>query len=80
MTKDFFKVPKQAKSVILWVHPEGRVLGELFVREQSLHHKGVEDPVELMNQSEPFVVIHRDDVNEFRFYNKSSIVRVEYDI
>ncbi|NOY66071.1 MAG: hypothetical protein GXP13_01505 [Gammaproteobacteria bacterium] len=80
MTKDFFKVPKQAKPVTLWVHPEGRVLGEIFVREQSLHHIGLEEPVELMNQTESFVVIHRDELSEFRFYNKSSIVRVEYEM
>ena len=78
MTKDFFKVPKQPMAVTLWVHPEGRVLGDLFVREQSLHHAGRETPVELMNQPEPFLAIHRDDLDEFRFYNKSSIVRVEY--
>jgi len=78
MTKDFFKVPKQEKAVELWVHPEGKVLGSLFVREQSLHHVGQESPAELMSQTEPFVVIHRDDLNEFRFYNKSSIVRIEY--
>jgi len=79
MTAEFFKVPKQAKPVTLWVHPEGKVLAEIYVREQSLHHIGIEEPGELMNQSEPFIVIHRDDLNEFRFYNKASIVRIEYD-
>lgn len=79
MTKDFFKVPKQPLAVTLWVHPEGRVLGDLFVREQGLHHAGLETIDELMNQSQPFVVVYRDDLDEFRFYNKSSIVRVEYD-
>ncbi|HEC28765.1 MAG TPA: hypothetical protein ENI65_04160 [Gammaproteobacteria bacterium] len=77
MAKDFFKIPKKERPVTLWVHPEGRVLGSIFIREQSLHHIGEETPVELLNQIKPFLVIHRDDLNEYRFYNKSSIVRLE---
>jgi len=78
MSAEFFKVPKSERSVSLWVHPEGRVLGSIFVRQQSLHHSGEETPAELFNQSETFVVIHREDLDEYRFYSKSSIVRVEY--
>ncbi len=78
MSEDFFKVPKQERAVKLWIHPEGRVLGSIFVREQSLHHMGEETPVELLNQAEAFLVVHREDLNEYRFYNKSSIVRLEY--
>lgn len=78
MSEDFFKIPKLEHPVTLWIHPEGRVPGTLFLREQSLHHIGVESPVELLNQAEPFVVINRSDLNEHRFYSKSSIVRAEY--
>ena len=78
MSEDFFKVPKQERAVRLWIHPEGRVLGSIFVREQSLHHIGEETPVELLNQTEAFLVVHREDLDEYRFYNKSSIVRLEY--
>ena len=77
MSKDFFKVPKSERPVAMWVHPEGKVLGSIYVREQSLHHIGEESAFELFNQEEPFVVLHRNDVDEFRFYNKSSVVRVE---
>lgn len=78
MSENFFKVPKQLCPVTLWVHPEGRVLGSLFVREQSLHHIGQESPSELLNQEDPFVVVNRDSPDELRFYRKSAIVRVEY--
>ncbi len=79
MSAEFFKVPKHEKPVSLWVHPEGRVLGSVFVRQQSLHHSGEETPAELFNQGENFVVIHREDLGEYRFYSKSSIVRVAYE-
>lgn len=78
MSDDFFKVPKHLRPVTLWVHPEGRVLGSLFVRIQSQHHIGEETPVELLNQEGPFIVVSRDDPDELRFYNKTSIVRVEH--
>jgi hypothetical protein len=79
MSEEFFKVPKQEKSVSLWVHPEGRVLGAIYIREQSLHHAGEETPAEVLSQVEPFVVVRRDDLGEYRFYNKSSIVRLQYE-
>ncbi len=68
MSEDFFKVPKLERAVRLWIHPEGRVLGSIFVREQSLHHIGEETPVELLNQTEAFLVVHREDLDEYRFY------------
>ena len=79
MSNEFFKVPKKEREVVLWVHPAGRVLGSVFVREQSQHHIGEELPVELLNQPEPFVVVYRADLQEYRFYNKSSIVRIEFE-
>lgn len=79
MSTDFFKVPKRELAVSLWVHPEGRVLGSIYIREQSLYHSGEETPAELFNQQEAFVVVHRQDLDEYRFYNKTSIVRLEYE-
>ncbi len=72
------KIPKIRKQVNLWVHPEGRVVGSLFLREQSVHHAGPERPDEVLNQDSPFVVLYREDPAELRFYNRRAIVRVEY--
>ncbi len=73
------KIPKIRKQVNLWVHPEGRVVGSLFLREQSVHHAGPERPEEVLNQDAPFIVLYRENPSELRFYNRSAIVRVEYD-
>ena len=78
MTNDILRVPKKLTPVALWVHPEGRVLGSLFLREQSPNHAGAEQPLEILNQPEPFLVFRRENPLELRFYNKRSIIRVEY--
>jgi hypothetical protein len=72
------KIPKSTREVSLWVHPEGQVLGSLFLREQSIHHAGSEQPIEVLNQVSPFVVLQRKDPDELRFYNRNAIVRVEH--
>jgi hypothetical protein len=79
VNKKTLMVPKKLRHITLWVHPEGRVLGGIYVREQSAHHAGEEQPLEILNQPEPFVVVKREDPAELRFYNKRSIIRVEYD-
>jgi hypothetical protein len=79
MIRDLLKIPKKLKQVTLWVHPEGRVVGSLFLRPQSANTPGEEEPLEVLNTSEPFLVLKRDQPDELRFYNKSSVVRVEYD-
>ncbi|VAW92633.1 hypothetical protein MNBD_GAMMA20-2192 [hydrothermal vent metagenome] len=79
MTNKILKVPKKLKSVTLWVHPEGRVRGSLYLREQSPDHAGPEQPLEVLNQCTPFVVIKREKPDELRFYNMRSIIRVEYE-
>jgi hypothetical protein len=79
VNKKTLKVPKKLRHITLWVHPEGRVLGGVYVREQSAHHAGEEQPLEILNQPEPFLVVKREDPSELRFYNKRSIIRVEYD-
>ena len=40
MSSDDLKVPKLKQKVTLWVHPEGQVVGSLFVREHSPDHAG----------------------------------------
>ena len=79
MLRDRLKIPKKLKLVTLWVHPEGRVVGYLFLRPQSAHRPGEEEPLEVLNTADPFLVLKRDHPDELRFYNKSSVVRVEYD-
>ena len=78
MAETRLKIPKFLKEVTLWVHPEGRVVGSLFLREQSINHAGIEEPIEALNQEQPFIVLQRQSPAELRFYNLSSIVRVEY--
>jgi hypothetical protein len=72
------KIPKTLKQVTLWIHPEGRVIGSLFLSLQSKYSSGAEAPLETLNHPDPFLVLKREDADELRFYNKSSIVRVEY--
>ena len=79
MLSELLKVPKLLKQVNLWVHPEGSVVGSLYLRQQSIHHAGPEQPLEALNHPEPFVVVQRETPNETRFYNRKSIIRVEYE-
>ncbi len=78
MTNKRLKVPKKLKPVTLWVHPEGRVRASLYLREQSPDHAGPEQPLEVLNQGTPFIVVEREEPDELRFYNMRSIIRVEY--
>jgi len=73
------KIEKKLREVTLWVHPEGLVVGSVFVRLQSPDSSIEEDPAEVLNAPEDFLVLRRDPEREIRFYNKNSIVRVEYD-
>ena len=75
---DSLIIPKLLQKVSLWVHPEGKVLGSLFIREQSYYHAGHESPSEILNSAQDFVVLKREDSEELRFYNKTSIIRIEY--
>jgi hypothetical protein len=76
---ELLKVPKTLKQVTLWVHPEGRVYGSVFLRHQSVHHAGAEQPLEALNRPEHFIVIQCNEPGEVRFYNRKSIIRVEYE-
>lgn len=79
MYPDSLKIEKKLKEVTLWIHPEGVVLGQLFVRTQSAEYAAEEEPIEVLNGPEPFVVLRREEPESIRFYNKNSIVRVEYE-
>ncbi len=80
MYPDSLKIEKKLKEVTLWIHPEGVVLGQLFVRPQSPESATEENPAEVLNGPAPFIVLRRDPPEPIRFYNKNSIVRVEYDV
>jgi hypothetical protein len=73
------KVPKKLRPVTLWVHPEGRVIGSIYLRTQSPNHAGSEQPLEALNLCESFLVFNRDEPPELRFYNIKSVTRVEYE-
>ncbi|MGD8568567.1 MAG: hypothetical protein PVJ39_10795 [Gammaproteobacteria bacterium] len=79
MESELLKVPKVPRSVTFWVHPEGRVTGSIFLRKQSMHHAGEETPLEALNHPEPFIVLRRQDPDQLRFYNRKSLIRVEYE-
>jgi hypothetical protein len=72
------QIPKKRRQVALWVYPEGRVLGSLFVSQHTKRAKREEDPLDVLNHPTPFVVVWCDLADEIRFYNKASIVRIEY--
>ena len=78
MSTDILKVPKLKRKVSLWVHPEGQVIGSIFVRQQSPHHAGEESAQEVFNQDVAFIVLEKDNPEQLRFYNRNSIIRVEY--
>jgi hypothetical protein len=62
----------------MWIHPEGQVIGSIYLRKQSIRHAGPEQPLEAFNHEEPFIVFMRDQPNEMRFYNRRAIIRVEF--
>ena len=76
-TSASLRIPKRLEQVVLQVHPEGRVVGFLFVSPQSDHYPAGETPLDIFNSATPFVVLRREAPDEVRFYNKSSIIRVE---
>ena len=78
MSNELFKVPKNKRQAKLWVHPDGQVIGSIFVLAQSTLHAGEEEPVEALNGDVPFIVISLGNPDELRFYNRNSVLRLEY--
>lgn len=72
------RIAKAQKQVEMWVHPEGLVKGAIFVRmgDDNATH---EDPRYVLNADKPFLVLYRTKPEEIRFYNRSSIVRVNFE-
>lgn len=62
----------------MWVHPEGLVHGSLYVSVDN-QAQPVEDPHTILNKDVPFLVLRRREPDEIRFYNRASIIRVEYE-
>lgn len=62
----------------MWVHPEGLVHGALYVSVDK-QAQPVEDPHAVLNNEWPFLVLRRREPDEIRFYNRGSIIRVEYE-
>ncbi len=78
MDSESLRIPKKLQQVALWVHPEGRIVGSLYLHLRSNEHAGEEKPQEILNQADPFLVLKGEPPEEVRFYNKRSIVRVSY--
>jgi hypothetical protein len=75
---DELVVPKQRRQVRLWIHPEGRVVGSLFVRAAT-EGEPEQRIVDALNEEQPFIVLMREEPEELRFYHRASILRVESD-
>lgn len=78
MSKNSLKIDKATRPVTLWIHPEGQVRGDIFVTLGSDQSNG-EAPEDVLNQVEPFLVLHKQSPDEVRFYNRASIIRAELD-
>ncbi|HEB57047.1 MAG TPA: hypothetical protein ENI98_12250 [Gammaproteobacteria bacterium] len=78
MSNELFRVPKNKRQARLWVHPDGQVIGSIFVLAQSSLHAGEEEPIEALNGDAPFIVISLEDPEQLRFYNRNSVLRLEY--
>jgi hypothetical protein len=74
------KIPKKLKQLSFWVHPEGRVIGSIFLNLHNKNYTGGELVIDAINHEDPFIVLKREDPEEIRFYNKCAIVRAEYEI
>jgi hypothetical protein len=72
------KIPKVEKQVTLWTHPDGLVLGSIYLHMGDAERSRAEDPWAVMNDNEDFLVVRRHDPEELRFYNKASLIRVQY--
>jgi hypothetical protein len=72
------KIPKVEKQVTLWTHPDGLVLGSIYLHMGDAERSRAEDPWAVMNDHDDFLVVRRQEPEELRFYNKASLIRVQY--
>jgi len=66
------------RQVKMWIHPEGLVNGSIFVTVGA-DATPEEEPAQVLNDNTPFLVMRTGKNNDVRFYNRNSIVRVEYE-
>ncbi len=78
MNSNPLRVSKTQKEVSLWVHPEGRVSGAIYLRGESAEY-AKERASEAFNQTSPFIVLSCMGPDNTRFYSKRGIVRIEYE-
>jgi hypothetical protein len=74
------RIPKKLKDIRFWVHPEGMVVGAIFLNMQNKNYTGSEEPIDALNQKDPFIVLKSEGNEAPKFYNKCSIIRAEYDV
>jgi hypothetical protein len=72
------KIPKVERPLRIWAHPDGLVLASIFLQMPDPNRPRCEDPWTVLNGAEDFLVVRRHDPEELRFYNKTSLIRVEY--
>lgn len=77
MASKNLKIDKTLRPLTLWIHPEGRVTGSIFVQPEVDNDRG-EKPADVLNMDAPFLVLQKQDPEEIRFYNRSAIIRAEY--
>ncbi len=75
MSDNPLHIPKRRKEVMLWVHPDGQVFCDVFLATEE---RGEENPFDLFNRDEPFLVVFRKGPEQPCFYNRNAIIRVEY--
>jgi hypothetical protein len=73
------KIPKVEKPVGLWTHPDGLVVGSIYLHMGEPERLRAEDPWAVMNGPEDFLVVRLQGPEELRFYNKASLIRIEYE-
>src|SRR5262245_51711032 len=72
------RILKRRLPVTLWVHPEGRVVGNIFLHLRGDELRESEATESVLNEPAEFLVVERRHPDETRFYNKQAIVRVDY--
>ena len=72
------KITKTLRQVSIWVHPEGRVNGEIFVAAGD-DADIAENPCMVLNNDTPFLVLRTEKADDVRFYNRNAIVRAEFE-
>lgn len=77
MASKSLKIDKTLRPITLWVHPEGRVIGSIFVQPE-LENNSEEEPNDVLNLDAPFLVLQKQDPEEIHFYNRTAIIRAEY--